>query len=224
VTIEPETLMAYADGELDPLTAKRVERAITDDPALGAEVDRHRALTMQLRGAFASVDAQPVPSSVEAMLRQSAKVTPMPQRTPVRRWIPAIAASLVAGVLLGQLMPHGGDLAVRDGVTMADGGLARALGTQLASTQPGDAAVQIGLSFRNRDAALCRTFEQGRTAGIACSADGNWRIERLYGGADAPGGDYRQAGAPAAMMTDAQAMMAGEPLDAVAERAALNQR
>ena len=44
MTIEPELLMAYADDALDPLTAKRVERAIAADPALAEEVARHRRL------------------------------------------------------------------------------------------------------------------------------------------------------------------------------------
>ena len=36
MTIDPETLMAYADGELDPLTARRVEKAIAADPGSSA--------------------------------------------------------------------------------------------------------------------------------------------------------------------------------------------
>ena len=34
----PETLMAFVDGELDPLAAKRVERAIERDSALAGQV------------------------------------------------------------------------------------------------------------------------------------------------------------------------------------------
>ncbi|MGJ3628539.1 sigma factor-like helix-turn-helix DNA-binding protein [Sphingomonas sp. MMS24-JH45] len=69
-----------------------------------------------------------MPGGVEAMLRQAATVVPLP--TPVRpaatrRWIPAIAAALVAGLALGQFVPREeGDLVSRDGVTVAAGALA----------------------------------------------------------------------------------------------------
>ena len=223
MTIEPEMLMAYADGEADPLTAKRVERAMAADPALAAEVERQRALTAKLRAAYGTLDAAPVPAGIAALLQESARVTPMPaRRAPARGWWGAIAASLVAGVVLGQFVPRedGGSFAQRGGATVAAGSLDRALATQLASTQPQDAPVRIGLTFRNRDAALCRTFEQAATSGIACSRGDAWRIERLYAADPARGGGYRQAGASAAM-ADAQAMMAGDPLDAAAEREAL---
>ena len=84
-----------------------------------------------------------------------------------------------------------------------------------------DAAVRIGVSFRDDARRWCRTFEAGATGGIACAQGEDWRIERLYGGVGRQDGAYRQAGSPAAaMMADAQAMMAGDPLDAAAERAA----
>lgn len=226
MTIDPETLMAYADGELDPLAARRVEKAIAADPALAAEVDRHRKLAASLRAAFEPVAAAPVPPNVEAMLRASAKVAPLAPRSARRErplWMGAVAASLVAGLLAGPLVfPRDpGGLAVRDGALVAQGEVARALGTQLASAQPADAAVRIGVSFRDDAQRYCRTFEAGATGGIACVEGEDWRIERLYGGVERQDGAYRQAGSPAAaMMADAQAMMAGDPLDAGAERAA----
>jgi hypothetical protein len=226
MTIDHETLMAYADDELDPLMRKRVERAMAEDATLAETVARQQALTARLRGAFAGLDTQPMPATVETLLRDSAKVIALSRaaRSPTtRRWLPAMAASLVAGLLIGQLVPRtGSDLTMRDGVTVAGGSLARALDTQLASAQPADSPVRIGLTFRNVDRALCRTFEQAGTAGIACSTDGPWRIERLYGGQAAGTAAYRQAGSPAAaMMVDAQAMIAGEAMDAAQERAAL---
>lgn len=227
MTIDAETLMAYADGEADPLTAKRVERAMAADPALAAEVARHRALTARLRGAFAAVDAAPMPGRIEAMVREGAAVVPLaraapsPAPWPGRRWLPAVAAALVAGLALGQFVPRGeGELASRDGVTIASGALGKALGTQLAATQAADAPVRIGLTFRDPGGALCRTFEEARRAGIACAGPEGWRIERLDAVAGERAGAYRQAGAPA-IMAAAQAMMTGEPLDAAQERTAL---
>ncbi|MCR5870630.1 MULTISPECIES: anti-sigma factor family protein [unclassified Sphingomonas] len=229
MTIDPEMLMAYADGELDPLAAKRVERAIAADPALAQQVEAHRALITSLRTAFAPVADAPPPHSVVAMLAESARVVPLARPSTARRerpiWMGAVAASLVAGLFGGALlMPRGGEagIAFEQGQAIARGDLARALDTQLASSQASDGPVRIGVSFRDKGGTLCRSFERAGSGGIACAADKNWRIERLYGGSAQAQTDYRQAGsASAAIMRDAQEMMAGEPLDAEAERAAL---
>ncbi|HEY0622999.1 anti-sigma factor [Sphingomonas sp.] len=226
MTIGPEMLMAYADGELDPIAARRVETAIAADPALAAQVEQHRKLTASLRAAFEPVAAASVPSSVEAMLSASAKVVPLAPR-PARRerpfWMGAVAASLVAGLLAGPLvLPRDpGGVAMRDGTAIASGEVAKALATQLASAQAPDAPVRVGVTFRDGAQRWCRTFESGATGGIACAQGEDWRIERLYGGVSQRDAAYRQAGSPAAaMMADAQAMMAGDPLDAAAEKAA----
>lgn len=230
MTIDPETLAAYADGELDPISAKRVERAMADDPALAAEVERHRALTARLRGSFAGLDKQPMPAGVEALFARTDNVVAFPTRKPApkpQRWWGAIAASLVAGLLLGQLVPRsGGELGFEGGTAVAQGKLARALDTQLASTQGADAPVRIGITFRDRAGALCRTFETGTTGGIACSGNGgSWRVQALQGGGQATTTAYAQAGSPmAAVLEQAQAMAAGDPLDAAGEAAALKGR
>ncbi|WP_294320505.1 anti-sigma factor [uncultured Sphingomonas sp.] len=230
MTIDPETLAAYADGELGPVTAKRVERAMADDPALAEEVERHRALTARLRGAFAGLDAQPMPAGVEALFARADNVVAFPTRKPAsrpQRWWGAVAASLVAGLLLGQLVPRtGSELGFEGGTAVAQGSLAHALDTQLASTQGAQAPVKIGITFRDRAGALCRTFETGTTGGIACSGDkGPWQVQALQGGAEATTTAYAQAGSPmAAVLEQAQAMAAGDPLDAAGEAAALKGR
>lgn len=231
MTIEPEMLMAYADGELDPLAAKRVERAIAENPALAEEVARHRALAARLRDAFAAVEDARVPPAVEALLRDGAKVTPIapaPPRSASARWLGAVAASLAVGLLVGQTLPRLGPeagIGIENGQPVARGAVAAALDTQLASTQPRDAPVRIGVTFRDAGGKLCRTFEQDAIGGIACAESDGWRLARLYGGVDRQASDYRQASSPsAAMMVDAQAMMAGEPLDADAEERALKGR
>jgi hypothetical protein len=229
MTIDPETLMAYADGELDPLAARRVERALAADPALAEQVAAHRALTASLRAAFDPIAAAPPPAAVVATLTDAARVVPLAPRTTARRerpiWMGAVAASLVAGLFGGALLtPRGGEagIAFEQGQPVARGDLARALDTQLASTQADDAPVRIGVSFRNTAGTLCRSFERQGSGGIACADAKDWRIERLYGGSAQARTDYRQAGsASAAIMRDAQEMMAGEPLDAEGERAAL---
>jgi hypothetical protein len=225
MTIDPETLMAYADGELGPIETKRVEQAIAADSTLDEQVKRHRALTASLRDAFAPLDKAPPPAQVAAMLRESVKVVPMAPRSASRErtfWIGAVAASLIAGLFAAPLVAPQNDVAIEGGRAIARGEIAHALNTQLAATQAGDAATRIGVTFRDRGERLCRTFERGGTGGIACAEGKEWSIERLYGGLARQGGQYRQAGSPAAaMMADAQAMMAGGPLNAAGEAAAV---
>ena len=111
--------------------------------------------------------------------------------------------------------------ALHGGTAIASGEVARALDTQLASAPTPDAAVSVGVTFRDGAQRYCRTFESGATGGIACANGKAWRIERLYGGMSRQEGAYRQASSPAAaMMADAQAMMAGDPFGPAAERAA----
>lgn len=117
------------------------------------------------------------------------------------------------------------DLAIENGRTLARGDLARALDTQLASTQADDAATRIGVTFRDRNQRLCRSFEHAETGGIACASGKQWQVERLYGGMAAPGAEYRQAGSPAAqLMAHAQAIMSGEALNTTDEAAAIAER
>lgn len=230
MSIESKLLMAYADGELGPIEARRVERAIADDPALAAEVARHQALKVTLCRAFAPVAGADAPPRIAAILRDAAKVTPLhagqPSATP--KWLGAIAASLVIGLFVGQALPRlakESGIAMEAGQVVARGEVARALDTQLASTQAAGASVRIGVTFRDASGALCRSFEQDTIAGIACEGGNDWRLARLYGGVEVQATDFRQAGSSsAAMMADAQAMMIGEPLDATNEEAALIRR
>ncbi|MFL9841125.1 anti-sigma factor [Sphingomonas sp. ST-64] len=228
MTIDPETLMAYADGELGPLEAKRVEEAINANPALGVKVDRHRALAASLRGTFAPVAHASIPTGVEAMLRESAKVVPLAPRANGRErkfWIGAVAASLVAGFFTGPLVTSSSELVIEDGRTLARGEIARALDTQLASTQTDNAATRIGITFRDRNQHLCRSFDHGATSGIACTSGEQWQVEWLSGGGSGNKTEYRQAGSSSAeLMALAQAMMADEPLNAAEEADAITNR
>jgi hypothetical protein len=161
-------------------------------------------------------------------------VVPLRAR-PAPRWSwpqwGAVAASLVIGVLSGALLLHpgggGGPIVARNGQMLASGVLASALSTQLASTQPPNAAVHIGVSFRTRDGVYCRTFvleDAGALAGLACHERAAWQLQvlaRSEAGGNA-GGTYRPAasGLPPAVAHTLETLIAGEPLDAQAEAAA----
>jgi hypothetical protein len=214
MTIDPETLMAYADGELDAVTAKRVERAIAADPALAQEVKQHRALAGRVASSYAGIAAAPVPDYLSAMLQSN--VVPLPKRDTRRHWATAaaIAASLVIGIATGrELLP---DRQIDGFDVSAD--LATTLDTQLASTQPVDAATRVGLTFRATDGVLCRSYEQEQAAGIACREGEGW-TQRHWISKTRQGTVYRQAGS-SAIAEAAQAMMVGAPFNADQEKAA----
>lgn len=221
----PETLMAYADGELDIETRRAIEAEMAVDPEVAQEVERHRAMRAEVGGAFAGVLDEPVP---DRLLRAAKKTTPRAAPPARRQWSwpewTAIAASLLIGVLAGRAMLHqprssGGLIASSvDGHVIASGALAQALSEQLSSQDGSN--VDIGLSFRAKSGEYCRTFAaQGSNTvvGFACRDAEEWRIDML---SDVPrtesGGGYRMASTqlPAPIVQAMAERMQGEALDA----------
>ena len=222
-----EQIIAFVDGELGPIEALRFERAMEADPAIAARVDRHRRLRELVAGHFAPVADEPLPDRLTRLLNRSGNVVALPRRKP---WTgaggryAALAATLVAGLVVGQLLPHGGTAPIgqHDGKVVAQGELADALDTQLASAVPSGAAYQVGVSFRSTDDRYCRTFSGTAGAGIGCHGGKGWTLERFVASAPAEAtGSYRQAASPSAeVLAAAQEMMSGTPLDAAQERQA----
>jgi hypothetical protein len=233
MSIDPEMLMAYVDGELDPIAAKRVERAAEADARIAEEIARQRRMRARLRSAFDPVATTPPPEPLVAMLRASGKVTDIAavrakRDRPLLRWLPAggaVAAALALGLVIGRGLPQAEPFAMHDGALVARGETAKALDTQLASAQPAGAPVRIVVTFRGTDGDYCRAFETGAQAAIACRREGGWQIRSLRAASGNATTEYRQAGSgSAALMAEAQDMMAGEPLDAAGERAAIGAR
>ncbi len=234
-----ETLMAYADGELDAASRAALEAAMATDPQLAQRFARHRALRARLRAALDPVLDEPLPERLLASVRgtpeprRADNVVPLKRKAAPRWSWPqwgAIAASLIGGALSGPLLlrtPAGGALVTRDGQVLASGALALALSEQLASDQPPGAAVQIGVSFRARNGDYCRTFvlrQKSALAGLACRGHEVWRLEVLAQNPVQPAAAaaYRPAGSalPASVAGRLDELIAGEPLDAGAEAAA----
>ena len=61
MSVSDETLMAYADGEVDAATRAIIETAMRDDPEIRRRIEEHRALSETMRGAFSAVLDEPVP-------------------------------------------------------------------------------------------------------------------------------------------------------------------
>ncbi|WP_114226938.1 MULTISPECIES: anti-sigma factor family protein [Sphingomonas] len=219
---------AWLDGELAPADAARVAARVAADPALQAQADAHRALTAQVRNAFAPVAEAPLPPQLLAALNPNvsdlAAVREQRQRP---RWLgtaTAMAASLTLGLLVGGrlIAPAAGPIATDHGQIVAAGALADGLSQKLASADLHD-GVQPVLTFRDKAGALCRTFRDAGHDGLACRDGDRWRVDALLrGGGEDKGGDYRMAsGGNPQLMDMVSERMAGEPLDAAGEREAL---
>lgn len=234
-----ETLMAFADGELDEATRRAVEDAMRRDPDLAAQVARHQALRADVFGAFAPMLDEPVPERLLAAARPAPEQIGPQLRAPAandsrwswREW-GALAAMLMVGVLVGRVSLDGGgdgerlaDLGQRNGTLAAQGKLAEALSSQLASAPPADARVAIGVSFVGADGNYCRSFAlkggAGDLAGLACRKGEGWNIPVLAE-SQAGAGAYRTAAAdvPPAVLEAIDQRIAGAPLDAAGELAA----
>ena len=231
MAIDEEMLVAYADGELDPEARAEVKRALAADAELRERLQRQQRLRTRLAAHYGPVAEEKVPERLTALLGGGGgeKVVDLAaarvrRSRPLWQTVTALAATLVLGLFAGQMLPRGGSgpFAVEDGTMVARGALAEALDTQLASSQPQDAATRVGVSFEAADGRLCRTFESAAASGLACRGDESWQLVMTApGAAPAAGGAYRQAeSGNMLVMQAAQELMAGEPLDAEAERSA----
>lgn len=223
MNLAPDMIAAFVDGELDDLTARRIEREAASDAVLAAEIERHRALKARLAAHYAPITEEPVPDRLRALLAGVAVVdTSLADRRAARRvrfapmhWA-ALAASLVLGVSIGMQpwRPAAPVVADQHGV-FAAGALAMTLDEQLAASQPTEAAVRVALSFRDREGRYCRSFEGAVIDGIGCREGERWRLEAMRRGEVR--GQFRQAGS-GEVAEIASTMMIGDPLDANAER------
>ena len=249
MTFSDDVLMAYADGELDLRTRAQVEDAMATDPQIARRVAEHQALRNTLRSGFDKVLDEPVPDHLIAAARATSRVRsedrvvvplrPRRARTfalPSWAWPRwgAIAASFVLGALVwhfGTDWYSSGPLIERDGQLLAAGALDKALSNQLASAQPAQGPVRIGVSFRSKGGNYCRTFEvreHANLAGLACRDQHKWRLEALAQGEASPAthSDFRPAGSslPPSIAQAVDQAIDGEPLNAEAEaRARTNQ-
>ncbi|MDP9009085.1 MAG: hypothetical protein M3N91_10370 [Pseudomonadota bacterium] len=243
MTVSDETLMAYADGEVDAATRAIIEAAMRDDPEVRRRVAQHRALREAVQGAFSAVMDEPVPPRLIAAARGApggnvvdlagARDTAA-NRAPGkgwRSWQPAaMAASLLLGLALGYLGWRGSNAPVRmnsNGELVADAGLAEALSTQLSADHSPGLAATTGLSFRAKTGDYCRTFSLSgnhANSGLACREAGSWKIKVL---AQSPPTSTNSSAFRPAASADSPAVRAaieasidGEPLDQAGEIAA----
>ncbi len=223
MTVDLQTLIAFADGELTETERGEVQRALDADPALRAQLEAQQRLRSRISAAFDPIAQEPAPARLVAAVQAPSNVVSLAARRPrwgVREW-GAMAASLAAGLIVGIGVLRPQPVVSTDNATLvASGPLHQALDTQLASDT--NTPVHIGLTYRNRDGAVCRTFAMNTAhmQGLACRAASQWRIEIVTRDASAQSGDMRTAGTEIdpAILQAVQTNMNGNAFDATAER------
>jgi negative regulator of sigma E activity len=236
MTFDDETLGAYVDSELDQTTVAEIEAAATTDAVLAARIDKARRLKALLGGAFASVTAEPTserfmrvvagapsPTSAEIIRFQGKPPTKSkPDKPQTAKLASAgsgaglwtMAACLAAGVILGVIAPW---KTTTETTLSPSRAVTIALNRQ--ASGPGAGPVRIGLSFKAKDGAYCRTFAAGATAGLACREGEAWAVRAAAPAAAVADTAYRTAASetPQAVLDAVDAMIQGAPLDAQAE-------
>lgn len=241
MTISDATLIAYVEGELEPAARAVVEAAVRSDPDVAAALARHQ----KQRGRPASTDdavvEEPPAEELEAFIRAAvgpaaipAEVIDLAARRKARdasqppsappRWA-ALAACFVCGLIVaaafGSTPP--GLLKAQGRTLLAQGRLTEALDHDLASEpRRGRGIVQLGLSFRSRDGAYCRTFSAAdgpALSGVACRDGAAWTVRAAAFGAATATSHAPSALAPA-VQAAVDGLILGSPLDAKAEIAA----
>ncbi len=233
MTFDEQTIMAYVDGECDAVTVKRIEKAVVTDTDLAEQIVKARTLRDRLAAHYAPVASEDIPDRLTALLTSAAAHNVDTSFTArkanqdnakrsgrgmgVVQW-GAMAATLALGIVVGQYgLSDVSDapFAQDGGALVASGSLESALETQLASAQPGDSDFRIGLTFRAKTGAICRSFTGEAVSGIGCREGQQWQmVSTLPGGAQS---DYRQASSSAINAIAAE-MMAEAPVDAQTER------
>ena len=229
--IDDERFFAWLDGELEPAEAAAIDDLVAADPALQRRAQEHRALAARLSAAFDPIAEAPVPDTLSAAARpRQAEVVDFAAARERRRaafpvwtqWA-AIAATLAIGIITGSMLgsTSSAPIARANGQWVASGELEDQLYRRLASAPP-DSGPRIGLTFRDAAGDICRSFSDDGASGLACHQQGDWRIRGLFQSGEGQQTEYRMAsGSDPRLAELIDSTIAGEPLDAMAERQAL---
>lgn len=199
--LDEATLVAYVDGELDPATAREVEKALAGDARAQALLDELISTGGLVRSAFAAQLAEPVPERlVQAVLQAPGPASASPGGgTP---WWARPISALAASVLMIAVGFGGGFLVFGAGTADPMGPSARALVARaIEGQQLLDGALENKLSgtsvdwqdaatgqsatvtpvktYRRKEGGFCREYRIDRHTsdgreierGIACRTD-----------------------------------------------------
>jgi anti-sigma factor RsiW len=240
-----ETLMAYADGELDPDTARAVAHAAQSDQAIAKRIAMFSRTRDLLGEAARARPLEPLSPDLEArvaaLLRDKGEensnetVVPFRPRTPVapgfRPLAAAAAFALAVGIVGGFVVSQAMGDREQGGLQFASletPELADALDA-ISSGQRVDVKAGEFLaiaSFTNADGEFCREFEYDRmeldtVVSVACRTEIGWqpRFAVVASGSDDTG--YAPASSLETLDAYLMAIGAGAPMSPDEEAAAL---
>lgn len=233
---DDETLMAFADGELDEARSLALEEALATDDALAERLAVFLDSRRLVGEALKPLIDEPVPEALLASVRKMAEdaqapgdnivsFRPKPQQAvqpTMRPWLMPVAASLVAvvtgviGFTLGRMGPSATDTGAE---------IAAALDREVSGrdlTLSG-AVLHVVASFRDERGELCREYELKQQASstltVACRQDGAWATRLALTTPQAEG--YVPASSQETIDAYLTSIQAGAPLSAEEERKAL---
>jgi len=230
-----ETLMAYADGELDAGTSRDVEAAAQADPEIARRIAGFKS-SRALLGDVARARLEPVSADLEARVCETLRAARDDEKRPdtvvpfarakARRatwWPMAAAASLALAVgLAGGAWLTGSDAGgAKGGLGVASFGpeMSQVLGTQPSGTRTAVEAGEIAMiaSFVNADGDFCREFEFDRRnsetiVSVACRTDSGWQPRLAVVAAGTPDTGYAPASSLETLDAYLGAIGAGAPL------------
>jgi hypothetical protein len=244
--VSDEVLMAYADGDLDPVQAARVERAVAADERLAARVAMFRATAQAARAAFAPDLQRPVPAALRqavdvAAARRTSAASAVRAASDARaandsRWalaaaVAAFAAGVVATLSTTSWLRTEESMALSRGVVVAATEAEHIALLDVLSTLPSGSgrdiargvSVQVLASFVTQSGDLCRELlvqrAEGRVSAVACRVRDRWTIPlALRRPHDAA---FAPAAGDGPVDTFLRSVGATAPLSAGAERTAL---
>ncbi|UXT51140.1 hypothetical protein FY136_17680 [Agrobacterium tumefaciens] len=199
---DDETLMAFADGELDEATSLRLEKALESDEALAERLAVFLDTRTALAATMKPLIDEPVPDALAASVRRMVEKAEVdasrteddnviafhkrekpeiPRRG--QRWLMPVAASILAVITgIGGFMAGRGS--IESGLSL-EHTLSAALDRQPSGSDTAlgqSEALRIVSSFVDGRGELCREYElkrqQDSTTAIACRSGNMW-ITRL---------------------------------------------
>lgn len=239
---DDETLMAFADGELDAARSLALEEALADDDALAERLAVFLDSRQLVGDALKPLIDEPVPEALLASVRRMAEEAQQTVATPqdnvvsfrskpqqqvqptTRRWLMPVAASLVAVVtgVVGFTAGRMGPSETGTGAEIAAVLDREASGRDVPLGASG-AILHVVATFRDERGELCREYELKQQASstltVACRNDGGWATRLALTTPQAAG--YVPASSQETVDAYLASIQAGAPLSAEDERAAL---
>ena len=234
---DDETLMAFADGELDETQSRALEEALASNEALCERLAVFLDSRQLVGDALKPLIDEPVPQALLASVGRMAdevrhqkpqdnvvSFRPKQQQQTMRRWLVPVAASLVAivtgvvGFTLGRINPS----ASNSGAEIAAVLDREVSGRDVTLSSP-ETVLHVVASFRDERGELCREYElkqpKSSTLTVACRQNGVWATRLALTSAKADG--YVPASSQETIDAYLASIQAGEPLSPEEEREVL---